>query len=226
MPFAQKVLVNIPLDAVNFTNIIVLRSFQVRFNEDGSSSVTPAKGKPFLVQLGPMTTANWNHIDESGVTNAESSYPYVGHLNSLTSPTFDFNFGVPDYIYYDGASYTTENLYYYHDQFMKEIISKFGKQVGCYIKITPDMINQLDFKKLINIDGVIYRLQKIENWDSGKDQTTAVELIRIIKSEGLAAYFTVPPFNPILGSAWRVTEAGGIANNRITEDGTEIRRVE
>lgn len=226
LPFAQKVLVNIPLDAVSFTNIIVPRSFQVRFNEDGSSAVTPAKGKPFLVQLGPMTTADWNHIDESGVTHAESSYPYVGHLNSLTSPTFDFNFGVPDYIYYDGASYTTENLYYYHDQFMKEIISKFGKQVSAYIKITPDMINMLDFKKLINIDGVIYRLQKVENWDSGKDQTTAVELIRIIKSEGLAAFTTVPPFVPTLGATWRITEAGGIANNRITEDGTEIRRVE
>jgi hypothetical protein len=226
LPFAQKLLVNIPLDDVTFTNIIVPRSFQVRFNEDGSSELNVAKGKPFLVQLGPMTSAAWNHIDESGVSHAETDYPYVGHLNSLTSPTFDFNFGVPDYIYYDGASYTTENLYFYHEQFMKEIISRFGKQMNCYIKMTPDMINQLDFKKLINIDGVVYRLQKIENYDSGKDETTAVELIRIIKSEGLAAFTTVPPFVPSLGATWRVAEAGGIANNRITEDGTQTRRVE
>ena len=88
------------------------------------------------------------------------------------------------------------------------------------------MVNLLDFKKLINIDGVVYRLQKVENYDSGKDETTAVELIRIIKSEGLAAFTTIPPFVPSLGATWRVTEAGGIANNRITEDGTQIRRTE
>ena len=196
LPFSQKVLVNIPLDDVNFTDIIVPRSFQVKTDTDGSSQITPSKGKAFLVQLGPMATANWNHIDESGVSHAETEYPYVGHLDNLTSPTFDFNFGVPDYIYYDGASYTSDNLYFYHEQFMKEIISRFGKQMSCYVKITPDMINQLDFKKLINIDGVIYRLQKVENWDSGKDQTTLVELIRIIKSEGLAAFTTIPVTPP------------------------------
>jgi hypothetical protein len=58
------------------------------------------------------------------------------------------------------------------------------------------MVNQLDFKKLINIDGIVYRLQKIENWDSGKDQTTNVELIRIIKGEGLVSFDIELPFDP------------------------------
>jgi hypothetical protein len=220
LPFAQKLLVNIPVDDVTYTNIVVPRSFQAKVNEDGTSSINVQKGKPFVVQLGPMTTANWNHIDEDGILHAESSYPYVGHLNSLTSPTFDFNFGVPDYIYYDGASYTTSNLYFYHETFMKEIVSKFGKQLTCYIKITPDMINLLDFKKLINIDGIVYRLQKIENWDSGKDQTTMVELIRIIKGEGLVAFGTVPPVDPVGSRGARILETGGVfAVIRSTEDG-------
>lgn len=220
LPFAQKLLVNIPVDDVTYTGIVIPRSFQAKVNEDGTSSINVQKGKPFVVQLGPMTTANWNHIDENGVLHAESSYPYVGHLDSLTSPTFDFNFGVPDYIYYDGASYTTSNLYFYHETFMKEIVSKFGKQLTCYIKITPDMINLLDFKKLINIDGIVYRLQKIENWDSGKDQTTMVELIRIIKGEGLAAFTNIPPFNPEIGRNWRVIESGAmLLGIRETEDG-------
>ena len=222
LPFAQKLLVNIPVDDVTYTGIVIPRSFQAKVNEDGTSSINVQKGKPFVVQLGPMTTADWNHVDESGVLHAESSYPYVGHLDSLTSPTFDFNFGVPDYIYYDGASYTTSNLYFYHETFMKEIVSKFGKQLTCYIKITPDMINLLDFKKLINIDGIVYRLQKIENWDSGKDQTTMVELIRIIKGEGLAAFTNIPPFNPSLGSNWRVIESGAmLLGIRETEDGQQ-----
>lgn len=227
LPFSQKLLVNIPVDETTYTGLIMPRSFQVRFNDDGTSEINLMKGKPFIVQLGPMTSANWTHIDENGTGHAETDYPYVGHLNSLTSPTFDFNWGVPDYIYYEGASYTTENLYFYHDQFMKEIVSKFGKQLNCYIKITPDMINQLDFRNLINIDGVVYRLQKIENWDSGKDETTAVELIRIIKSEGLFAFFDIPPFNPLLNKYWRITESEKAApsDTRETED-NQIRRVQ
>lgn len=217
LPFSQKLLVNIPVDDTTFTNIVVPRSFQVRFNEDGSSEINVNKGKPFVVQLGPMTSANWTHIDENGLGHAETSYPYVGHLNSLTSPTFDFNFGVPDYIYYDGAAYTTENLYFYHQQYMNEVVSRFGKQLTCYVKITPDMINQLDFKKLINIDGVVYRLQAVKDYDSGKDQTTQVELIRIIKSEGLVAFGTTPPYVPELVAAARIIETG-LLGIRATED--------
>ena len=217
LPFSQKLLVNIPVDDVTFTDIIVPRSFQVRFNEDGSSEINVAKGKPFVVQLGPMTSANWTHIDENGTGHSESSYPYVGHLDSLTSPTFDFNFGVPDYIYYDGAAYTTENLYFYHQQYMNEVVSRFGKQLTCYVKITPDMINQLDFKELINIDGVVYRLQSIKDYDSGKDQTTQVELIRIIKSEGLVAFTTIPEYVPELVGAARIIETN-LLGIRATED--------
>lgn len=229
LPFSQKLLVNIPVDETTYTGLIMPRSFQVRFNEDGTSEINVQKGKPFIVQLGPMTSANWTHIDENGTGHAETDYPYVGHLNSLTSPTFDFNWGVPDYIYYSGAAYTTDNLYYYHERFMKEITSKFGKQMNCYIKLTPDMINQLDFRKLINIDGVIYRLQKIENWDSGKDETTLVELIRIILSEGLISNNSIPApdFNPLLNKYWRITESEKAApsDTRETED-NQIRRVQ
>jgi hypothetical protein len=224
LPFSQKLLVNIPINESTFTGLIMPRTFQVRFNADTTSDITPMKGKPFIVQLGPMTTANWTHVDENGVANAETSYPYVGHLDNLTSPTFDFNWGVPQYIYYNGIAYTNNTLFYYHDQFMKELSSKYGKLMNCYIRITPDMINLLDFRSLINIDGVVYRLQKIENYDSGKDQTTMVELIRIIKSEGLVANnaHPAPPYNPISSKFFRILEDGEF---RCIEDG-EMRKVE
>ena len=100
---------------------------------------------------------------------------------------------------------------------MNEVVSRFGKQLTCYVKITPDMINQLDFKKLINIDGVVYRLQSVKDYDSGKDQTTQVELIRIIKSEGLVAFGTTPPYVPELVAAARIIETG-LLGIRATED--------
>ncbi len=42
-------------------------------------------------------------ISLDGTDHAETDYPYVGHLNSLDSPTFDFNFGVPDYVFWSMA---------------------------------------------------------------------------------------------------------------------------
>lgn len=219
LPFSQKLLVNIPIDEASYTDIVVPRAFQVKTETDGSSAVTIKKGKPFLVQLGPMTTANWNYIDENGASTSESVYPYVGHLDSLTSPTFDFNFGVPDYIYYQSVTYTTNNLFHYHERFMKEIISRFGKQMDCYIKLDNSTINLLNFKQLINIDGVIFRLQKVANYDSGKDQTTLVELIRIIEGDNIKTFDIELPFDPFSKTELRETEGKGISGlTRVTED--------
>jgi hypothetical protein len=219
LPFSQKLLVNIPVDESTFTNIIVPRSFQVKTEQDGTSAIAIKKGKPFLVQLGPMTSATWEYIDEDGIATTEGSYPYVGHLNSLTSPTFDFNFGVPEYVFYQDAAYTTNNLFHYHERYIKEVISRFGKLLTCYIKIDNSMINMLNFKELINIDGVIYRLQKVSDFDSGKDNTTLVELIRIIEGESIQTFDIEIPYLPDKTN-FRETEgkftAG--AQTRITED--------
>ncbi len=48
----------------------------------------------------------------------------LGHLNSLDSPTFDFNFGVPDYVFWSTSNYPTNNLYLYHEKFIKEFVGK------------------------------------------------------------------------------------------------------
>ena len=82
------------------------------------------------------------------------------------------------------------------------------------------MINMLNFKDLINIDGVVYRLQKVSDFDSGKDNTTLVELIRIIEGENIKTFDLEVPFDPGKGSNWRETEGKFIAGaqTRITED--------
>ena len=219
LPFSQKLLVKIPDDSPGtYTDLIVPRSFQVKFNEDGTSAIEKKKGKPFIVQLGGLRTGAWIHRDESEVNHSEASYPYVGHLDSLDSPSFDFNFGVPDYVFWSTTQYPTNNLYLYHEKFIKELISRFGKQVTCSMVLRPSDINSLDFKKLINIDGVVYRLQKINDYLSGANVSTTVELIRIIEGEGIQTTIVVPPYDPYDDVADRVIETG---ENRITEDGNQ-----
>ncbi len=193
LPFSQKLLVRIPIDDTTFTDLIVPRSFQVKFNEDGTSLIEKKKGKPFIVQLGGLRTGAWTHRDEDGVDHSEIDYPYVGHLNSLDSPTFDFNFGVPNYVFWSTTNYPTNNLYLYHEKFIKELISRFGKQVTCSVMLRPSDINSLDFRNLIQIDGVVYRLLKVSDYQSGKNTSTVVELIRIIEGEGIQTTIVTPP---------------------------------
>jgi hypothetical protein len=217
LPFSQKLLVRIPEDSPSsFTDLIVPRSFQVKFNEDGTSLIEKKKGKPFIVQLGGLRTGAWTHRDENGTDHIETDYPYVGHLNSLDSPTFDFNFGVPDFVFWSTSNYPTNNLYLYHEKFIKELISRFGKQVTCSVMLRPSDINSLDFRNLIQIDGVVYRLLKISDYQSGKNTSTVVELIRIIEGEGIQTTIVTPPYDPFTDPETRFTQDADI---RITQDG-------
>jgi len=223
LPFSQKLLARIPEDSPSsFTDLIVPRTFQVKFNEDGTSLIEKKKGKPFIVQLGGLKSGEWEHRDESGVDSNETSYPYVGHLDSLDSPSFDFNFGVPDYVFWSTSTYTTNNLYLYHERFIKELVSRFGKQLTCSAMLAPEHINSLDFRNLINIDGVVYRLQKVSDYDSGKNTSTQIELIRIIQGEGIQTTTVVPPYDPFTDPETRFTQDDEI---RITQDGT-IREIQ
>ena len=223
LPFSQKLLARIPEDSPSsFTDLIVPRSFQIKTNEDGTSTMEKKKGKPFIVQLGDLRAGVWEHRSETGVDDNLTDYPYVGHLDSIDSPSFDFNFGVPDFVFWSTSVYTTNNLYLYHEKFIKELVSRFGKQLTCSAMLAPEHINALDFKNLINIDGIVYRLQKVSDYDSGKNTSTQIELIRIIEGEGIQTTTVVPPFDPFTDPLVRFTQ---VADIRITQDGT-IRQIQ
>jgi hypothetical protein len=176
LPFAQKVLANIPIDDTTFTNLITPQCWVI--GSDGN--VSPKQGKPFIVQVGNLTTGSFRIINESGGSSSFSMYPYVGHMDNINFPDFDLNFGVPKVLYWSGAQFTQNNLYPYHEQFIKEIISRFGKLLKCYINLNSTDIFTLDFQSLINLGGVVYRLQKISDYNTSNDESTKVELLKYI----------------------------------------------
>ena len=180
LPFSQKPLVEIS------TNLIVPCAFQVNFDSNANGQVVPKKGTAFIVQVGRLRTGNWIYYDEIGNSNPLTYYPYVGHLDDIDTPSFDLNFGVPEVVYYPATVYTNYNLLQYHNTFIQELVSRYGKLLTCYAKIDTSIINTLDFRNLININGVVYRLQKISDYDSTKDRTTQIELLRLIQGEGVA----------------------------------------
>ena len=136
-------------------------------------------------------------------------------------------FDLPSYVFYDlpaGISYTTNNLYQYHEKFLRELTDKHGKLLSCYVRLNSEMINVLDFGNLINIDGVVYRLQKIENYDITKNTSTRCEFIRLIEGESIQTYTIDMDFDPYSPTKnVRVTETNEV---RDTEDGLDIRELE
>ena len=221
LPFANKLLGEIPT-----TNLIVPRNFQVKTSESGSSEIVERRGKPFIVQIkkgnkGTMQLGDWNHIDEFDVSHAKTSYPYVGHLDDIDNPTFDLTFNIPSYVFYDvptGVNYTTNNLYQFHEKFIREIVDRNGKMLTCFIKLNASDINTLDFGELINIDGVVYRLQKINDYNSSDGASTQCELIRLISGDSIQTYTIDIPtdtYQPISVRSLREYEDNVL---RLTED--------
>jgi hypothetical protein len=128
--------------------------------------------------------ANW-HIKKqdgngnwSGVLN---SYGYFGHLNDPNTPTIDLNFGAPLEIFFTNSSYPSDNLFNtYYSGYMYEITNKDSRLITGMFKLNNIDIYNLDFSKLIFLDGGLYKLSKVIDYEADANELTKVELLRII----------------------------------------------
>lgn len=120
---------------------------------------------------------------KNGVTTLASytAYGYGGHLNDPSTSTFDINFGVPKEIVFTTTGYTSNNLFnVYWSSYLAEITDKDSRLLTATFKLANKDIYNLDFSKLIWVDGVLYRLNKIEDFNASKEDTSKVELVKII----------------------------------------------
>ena len=121
-------------------------------------------------------------LKNGGTTLASyTAYGYAGHLNDPISPTSDINFGIPKELYYDASVYTSVNLFNtYWSSYLAEITDKDSRLLTCTMKLAYKDIYQLDFSKLIWIDGVLYRINRIVDYNATNEDTCSVELLKII----------------------------------------------
>ena len=110
-------------------------------------------------------------------------YGYAGHFDDPINPTKDINFGAASEIYFDPNSYTSNNLFNdYWSEYISEIADKDSKILSCFVHLTPLDIAQLDFSKAVMIDGIRFRLNKIEDFDYTNNELVKVELLKIINN--------------------------------------------
>jgi hypothetical protein len=119
-----------------------------------------------------------------------NDYGYAGHLffdsASYTStnlnPTSDINFGAPAEIYFRVQQYTSANLFNsYWSEYIAEITDKDSKLLTAQIKLNDVDIYNLDFGKLLYIDGSLWRLNRILDYNPIALQTTKCEFLKVIE---------------------------------------------
>jgi len=177
LPFAQSV----PVDIIN-TTLVVPRIISY---DDNTNVTKPFKGKPRIYFYNGLKTEGWRltNTDDVSLFDSLSSYPCVHHLDDFETPTFDLNFGIPSILYYAASAYTTDNLFSrYHLRFVKELTGRDSKLIELYVKTNADMINKLDFSLLKMINGVLFRLNEITDFDSDVTESTKYELIKILEA--------------------------------------------
>ena len=120
---------------------------------------------------------------QGNVGPAYTSYGFAGHIDHPTAPTKDINFGVPKELLFSlSVQYPSANLFTaFWGDYLAEIIAKDSKLLSCYLYLDLQDIYSLDFAKLILIDGALWRLNKVNDFNPSIPKTTQVELLRVIE---------------------------------------------
>ncbi len=128
--------------------------------------------------------ATWKIENNSSNLGSLNVYGYAGHLqfNSSFVPINDINFGAPSELFFSTTSYPTTNLFNaYYSDYMAEITDKDSKLLNCQVLLDSLDILQLDFSKMVWIDGVLFRINKVLNYNPMNYTTTKVELLKVIQ---------------------------------------------
>ena len=128
--------------------------------------------------------SQWKIQEDGGGTLATiTSYGYAGHLDDPTNPTIDLNFGAPKELQFPASTYPTNNLFNtYHKPYILEITDMESKLLTCRVYLNALDIYNLDFSKYIWINGVLFRLNKVESYDPTDFRTTQINLLKVINT--------------------------------------------
>jgi len=166
------------------------------FNSDGTLKVQAAK--PRILYYGGLLDTGLGTYSLSGsrlIPNFKTQYAYAGHLDSVASPTFDLNFGVPELIFWGSgtsAGLSDANLYnLYWKKTIDEITDKNSKLLQCYIHFNNVDLQNISFRNLYLIDRQLYRLYRIET-DLNSYEPAKCTFLKLQ---------TAPTFTPSSGTA-------------------------
>jgi hypothetical protein len=154
-------------------------------NTQNTQSEDPTDHVIRIMQIRKVTGVSTWHIrnNNGNLGSSLTSYGYAGHLDEPDAPTADINFGVPKQLYFAlPTNYPSANLFNgFWSDYIAEITDKDSKLLTCnvYLKITD--IYGLDFSKLIYIDGALWRLNRVIDYNPTNPESTKCEFLKVIE---------------------------------------------
>jgi hypothetical protein len=139
------------------------------------------------------TVSNWDMKNGATVLGSFVEYPYAGHLDDPDNPTNDLNFGATNELFFILATGNLSNTQFniYWSSYMAEITDKDSKMLIANFYLTPKDIFELDFSKYIFVDGVLFRLNKITDYNVSVPSDCQVELLKVINTTYTEAIPTI-----------------------------------
>lgn len=127
---------------------------------------------------------SWKIKDGTTVLSTITSYGYAGHYDNPNNPDNDLNFGGLNELFYrltiGVLSKTQFNIYW--SAYMAEITDKDSKLLTAKFYLTPVDIFNLSFSKFVYLDGALWRLNKIIDYNASLPSNCEVQLLKAINT--------------------------------------------
>lgn len=182
---AEIIFASSPLVGYSGTDKVMTAIYKIT-NSQNTQSEDQIDSIIRIMQVRKITgVTNW-HIKDTGGGNIGghlNDYGYGGHLDDPDAPTADINFGSPREIFFTLATtYPSANLFNgYWSDYVAEISDKDSKLLTCNVRLTDMDIYNLDFSKPIWIDGSLWRLNKVMDYNPMTEDTTKCEFLKVIE---------------------------------------------
>ena len=148
---------------------------------DSSNVETPMSSNIRILQTKNITVPTW-HIKNGGNILTTTNFPYAGMFDEPSTPTNTIGWEVPREVFYSftGNSLITGLFNGFWSQYFAEISDPNSTILTASFWLTSMDIRTLDFAKNILIDGTMWRINKVDNYDPLSNRPTKVELLKVI----------------------------------------------
>lgn len=128
--------------------------------------------------------SSWKILNGATTLSTLTSYGYAGHLDDPDSPTNDLNFGALKELFFVlvAGSLNVNQFNVYWSSYMAEMTDKDSKMLMGKFHLTPKDIFDLDFSKYVVVDGDLFRLNKIVDYNASEPNNCDVTLLKVINT--------------------------------------------
>jgi len=157
-----------------------------RFVKIQNGVMSPNKGAARVMMRNGLKAGNWTFRDALNPANTQelTTYPSVHHFDDWTDPEFDLNFQLVKELFYVAYIVTTVNAFSeYYFESINEMTNPAGKSLLGYFKLDPLAVKTIDFSKLKMINGSLFRLNEVLDFDDNIEETTKCELIKVLEAK-------------------------------------------